>query len=1152
MANDGTVRIGTEIDDSGFKQGISKLGSVASTGLKATGIALGAAATAVGALSKSALDAYASYEQLTGGVETLFKSSADQVMQYADIAYKTAGMSANQYMETVTSFSASLLQGLGGNTKLAAEVANTAIIDMSDNANKMGTDISMIQNAYQGFAKQNYTMLDNLKLGYGGTQAEMARLINDSGVLGDTMTVTAKTVNEVSFDKIIEAIHVVQTRMGITGTTAKEAASTIEGSVAAMKSAWKNLLVGVADDSQNLDQLIQNFVDSVATVASNILPRLETILGGIGDLIVKLAPVMSSALPTLVTTVLPSLLSAGAELLQGLVQGLVSAAPSIVSAAVPIITQLAQGIMSGIPALLETSAQLVHQLAQGVGQALPQLIPAALQAVLTFSQNLRASAGKLVDAALQLIMALGDGLIQSLPTLIQTVPQIVTNIAGIINDNAPKLIVTALTLLKNLAMGLIQAIPEVVKAIPQIIEAIVAVFMAFNWLDLGKTIITGLKNGITAMVSSVRSATHNILETINNTLRTLPSKLLELGRGGITGLINGIKGMLSGVGSVMTTIFNAVINGIKGLPSQLLGIGKNIISGLIDGIKSGISGLLSVVGDLGNKVVNKFKSFFKIHSPSRLMRDQIGVMIVKGMAVGMSKTKDAEKAAEKVSKNTLASAKKTLGIKDASSEFREQVGAKIVSGMTQGIKKNSKNAEEAAKETSQKILQAATQWVGDKKKYFDMSLEEEAAFWEDLKTMTGLKTDEIQQIERNLYIARQEARLADAEAQKKAYEAADKAAEDYVKNIESRANTLRNFVGLFDEVGKASEVTADELTKRLEEQVLQLERYQNDMALLAQRGVPQALLDTLKDLGPKAAHEIRVLSQMSSAELQNYVDLFGQKTRLAVEQAQREVGAFEIPVNIKELTPEQVRLIYQNLNQSLSELASSGEAFVDGIAQSAEKNMGLIGAVASNTVTEYVKNIDNQMGMVKNTGAAMVKTLHGGLTGNKSMIQSAAKDLTTVFIGEAGKAQNEAHNIGSNIVEEMANGVENGKGSLFSAVSRVVSDALRKADDEARKKSSSQKSTNSVKAPDLQGFAARMASRMPDVSASFTAAASSFTPSAVSHNVTNNSSEKTIVNKIEIPVTLHGEFNHRQDARNIGREIGQQAAYEMRRKGLRV
>ena len=282
MANDGTVKIGAEIDEKEFKSGLSKLSSVAKAGLTGATAAIGAATAAatagtvaVGKLAQSAISAYSDYEQLAGRVETLFKTSSATVMEYANNAYKTAGLSANEYMDTVTSFSASLLQGLGGDTEAAAQIADKAIVDMADNANKMGTDMASIQYAYQGFAKQNYTMLDNLKLGYGGTQAEMARLINDSGVLGDTMQVTAQTVNQVSFDKIIEAIHVVQERIGITGTTAQEASETIQGSVTAMKGAWENFITGMADGDQDIGQLTENFAESVITVLDKLVPRIQ-------------------------------------------------------------------------------------------------------------------------------------------------------------------------------------------------------------------------------------------------------------------------------------------------------------------------------------------------------------------------------------------------------------------------------------------------------------------------------------------------------------------------------------------------------------------------------------------------------------------------------------------------------------------------------------------------------------------------------------------------------------------------------------------------------------------------------------------------------------------------------------------------------------
>lgn len=326
------------LDTSEYENGIGKakgglagfaksVGRGLKTVAKVSGVAIAAGAAGVAALTKLGTAGYAEYEQLVGGVETLFKTSQNAVMAYAQGAYKTAGMSANEYMNTITSFSASLIQSLGGDTKRAAEIGNMAITDMSDNANKMGTSSEMIQNAYQGFAKQNYTMLDNLKLGYGGTKAEMERLLKDaeklSGVKYDIS----------SFADVAEAIHVVQTEMGITGTTAREAAATISGSVGMAKAAWKNLVVGMADDNQNFNKLMDDFVGSADTAAKNLLPRIETTLKGVGKLIEGMAPVISEALPMLVEAAGPSLLSAGVNIVLALGRGIAAAAPAILDAA---------------------------------------------------------------------------------------------------------------------------------------------------------------------------------------------------------------------------------------------------------------------------------------------------------------------------------------------------------------------------------------------------------------------------------------------------------------------------------------------------------------------------------------------------------------------------------------------------------------------------------------------------------------------------------------------------------------------------------------------------------------------------------------------------------------------------------------------------
>jgi phage-related protein len=341
---------------SGFGSTIKKGFALAAKAGIAT---ISAASAGIGAIVKSSASAYADYEQNIGGIETLFKDNADTIVKYASEAYKTAGISANDYMQNVTSFSASLLQGLGGDTAQAAEIANEAMVDMSDNANKMGTDISSIQNAYQGFAKQNYTMLDNLKLGYSGTQSEMARLINDSGVLGDSIKVDEKTVNSVSFDKMIEAIHKVQTDLDITGTTSKEAATTVSGSLGSVKAAWANLMAGMGDKNADLKNLIKEMVSTVKTFAKNILPVIKQALSGVTTLISELAPDIAAELPQLVSDLLPQLIEAGTQIFQALVKGISDNIGTITQAAITAITTIAT-------ALIQNTGPLVQALAEQV------------------------------------------------------------------------------------------------------------------------------------------------------------------------------------------------------------------------------------------------------------------------------------------------------------------------------------------------------------------------------------------------------------------------------------------------------------------------------------------------------------------------------------------------------------------------------------------------------------------------------------------------------------------------------------------------------------------------------------------------------------------------------------------------------------------
>lgn len=489
---------------------------VASTGLKALSVGIGSAATGLSVLTKNSVDAFASYEQLTGGVETLFKTSGEQVMQYANNAYQTAGLSANAYMDTVTSFSASLISSLNGDTAAAAEKANGAITDMSDNANKMGTSMEMIQNAYQGFAKQNYTMLDNLKLGYGGTKEEMQRLLEDaekiSGIHYDIS----------SFADITDAIHIIQTNLDITGTTAKEAATTVEGSINMTKAAWENLVAGLGDKNADLDGLIDNFVASTETMLTNLLPVAEKSISGIGDLVVSLSPIIAEKLPGLVSDVLPDLLTAASSLIQGLITGIVNALPALIPVAVQVLMELVDCIIENLPLIVEAATQIIIALVLGIAEALPELVPKIVEVVLTIVETLINNIDLLVDAAIQLMMGLAEGLIKALPILIKKGPVLISNLVKALVDNAGSLAYAAGELIVILAVGLIKAIPTLIKSVPSIVKALFDAFtLGFRAISsIGTNLVLGLwegiKNAWTSLVKNVSGLADSLLDSVKS------------------------------------------------------------------------------------------------------------------------------------------------------------------------------------------------------------------------------------------------------------------------------------------------------------------------------------------------------------------------------------------------------------------------------------------------------------------------------------------------------------------------------------------------------------------------------------------------------------------------------------------------------------
>lgn len=392
--------------------------NVATNVAKVSVAATTAGAAAVSALTGLAINSYADYEQLVGGVETLYKTSADKVRQYAADAYKTAGLSANEYMNTATTFAAALVSSLGGDTEQAAELANTAISDMSDNSNKMGTAMSSIQDAYNGFAKQNYTMLDNLKLGYGGTKTEMERLIDDANKLNAAQgKATNYTID--SYADVVSAIHDVQNAMGITGTTAKEASTTIQGSINATKSAWSNLVTGIADDNANFEQLISNFVDSATTAVSNIIPRIEVALNGAAKLIESLVPPIMAELPSLIETVLPQLAQSAVNIVQTLVTGISANAAQLIDSAIQIITVLGNGIYQMLPTVAQSALQIVLTLVSKLNENLPQMLDTAGQMLVAFVEGVSEHLPDIMLAAASIVETLLTYFIEHLPDIVE-------------------------------------------------------------------------------------------------------------------------------------------------------------------------------------------------------------------------------------------------------------------------------------------------------------------------------------------------------------------------------------------------------------------------------------------------------------------------------------------------------------------------------------------------------------------------------------------------------------------------------------------------------------------------------------------------------------------------------------------------------------
>lgn len=641
--------LGEEAEDTGDK--IEKSGSAWEKfggAAKAAGAIAATAIAAIGAgvlaLTKQAVESYAEYEQLIGGVETLFGAGGQSIEEYAksvgksvsevegeynklisaqdtlienaNNAYKTAGMSANEYMSNVTSFSASLIASLDGDTQKAAAAADRAMTDISDNANKMGTDMQSIVDTYQSLARGNYQMLDNLKLGYGGTKSEMERMIADANKVKAANGEMANLSID-SFADVTEAIHIIQNEMGITGTTAKEASSTISGSVGAMKAAWDNLLTGIADDTQDFDALVNNFVDSLVSAAENILPRISTALGGIIKLVEKLIP----QLPPIIQQFLPVIVDGIMKVTKGIVKVL----PTVVKSIMSIVPQLVTAIINMLPELLNAAITVILELINALTQMLPTIVDAIMQVLPMLINSLIEAIPQLLEAAIQLLMAIIDAIPTIIDALLAALPSIIDTIVNMLIDNLPTIIDASV----QLFMGIIKAIPQILTSI------------AKNMPQIIKSIVTGLLEGI--------------------------PELIKAGGELLAGLF---KGMLNpqAIWDAVKSLFNGIVGGIKSLfgiasPSKVMKdlIGKNLALGIgvgfdenIDDVNKKISDALTfdtpqinvhrnvetgfiangASGGTKNITVNQYNTYSQAHSRYELYKSKQQTAAAVRLAVG--------------------------------------------------------------------------------------------------------------------------------------------------------------------------------------------------------------------------------------------------------------------------------------------------------------------------------------------------------------------------------------------------------------------------------------------------------------------------------------------------------------------------------------
>ena len=1007
------------------------LGSGAAAAGKAIAAGLAAGATACVGLATAAINSYGDYEQLVGGVETLFGTKgAKSIEEYADMvgksvadvkeefnmlqesqtlvmenaaqAYKTAGLSVNEYMESVNGIAAALNQSTGSQIE-SARLADQAIIDMSDNAAKMGTSMEAIQNAYAGFSKQNYTMLDNLKLGYGGTKEEMQRLLDDaSKISGIKYDIS-------SFSDVTQAIHVMQEEMGIAGTTAKEAAGTIQGSFGMLKGAWSNLLTGLSDPEADLQSLINNVFESVTTFAGNLVPRITQVFSGIATAFQQLVPMITGEIPNLLNQVLPAVIDGAVAL----VNGLVSALPSVIDTLMTALPMLIEGFMTIVDALVGALPQIIEAIVGALPTLIPQLIDAVVSLIMMLVEMLPQIITPIIDALPTIIVAITDALISNLPTLISGVGQLIVALAAAIPQVLGALweaIKGIFTMLGGKILGFFEPVKQAISnawaamgnvpGLAQMKNHIETVWGAIKShvstvINAVKDVVTTVWDAIKNNISTVINAVKNIISTAWEAIKTIISNAMKLIASVLQGDWEGVKSAISNILNAIKSVISSIWDGIKSVISSSLNGIKNIVSSIWNGIKSVISSTLNTIkkivssawnniksaiskvlknvvkvvkdgakdmlgagkdlvkgiwegisksyewikgkitGWVGN-VTNFIKKLFGIKSPSTVMRDEVGRELVRGVAVGIeqntSEATDAVKnlgeevikqakaslAGEysdaevlfdkllgggkidkevaskingeiiKLAKDRLATYKKTNKMTaESESQFWDMIRQQIAEGTEERIEADELYFE-ARSSIDQELIDAAKEKLENYQVYNDMTLVEEAGFWDELRQKYEEGTDARIEADKNYLAAKKSINEKILSSEETLQDELDGIAQ----RIPDRQKEILDKFGLFDKFDANDDQfdPATQMLLNMDADIRTMQKYKDLMDGLEGRIGGTALFDELKSMGIDARGNILEVSKMTDAELAEFVRLYDEKAALAKSMAEEDLA----------------------------------------------------------------------------------------------------------------------------------------------------------------------------------------------------------------------------------------------------------------------